>query len=208
MGLDYSYRLYFHRQDLWSTRQGLADISVHTTLPTLVVFPEYIRTYYIEGSAEKKRVLYWNDPDLWFVVSIYFDKDEAIVDYLKRIDGRNYDETAIDNPGGIPIGCIYVRVVTDLNRFEEKNWDPDIVLIDLGTPGTRMSSLFMESDSIRRRFQQLLERYHGICGVFNMEDYGYVIWHKGARMERRIPDPYMSPAEIEAFLASGGEENP
>ncbi|MCU0409408.1 MAG: hypothetical protein MUD02_10715 [Bacteroidales bacterium] len=109
-------------------------------------------------------------------------------------------------PGGIPIGCIYVKVVNDLNRFEEKNWDPDIVLIDLGTTGTRMSALFMESDSIRSRFQGLLESYHGICGVFNMEDYGYVIWNKGARMDRRIPDPYMSPEEIEAYLAGSTEE--
>lgn len=202
MGLDYSYRLYFHRKDLWDVLQGIADISVHTTLPTLVVFPEYIRTYYIEGSAEKKWVLYWNDPVLWFVVSIYFDKDEAIIDYLKRIDGRNFNEIAIENPGGIPIGCIYIKVVNDLNRLEEKNWDPDIVLIDLGTTGSRMSTLFMESDSICSRFQGLLENYHGICGVFNMEDYGYLIWLKGQRMDHRIPDPYMSPEEIEAYLAA------
>jgi hypothetical protein len=40
-----------------------------------------------------------------------------------------------------------------------------------------------------------------------MEDYGYVIWHKGARMDRRIPDPYMSPDEIEAYLAQHGEDD-
>lgn len=202
MGLDYSYRLYFQRQNLWHALQGIADISVHTTLPTLVVFPEHVRAYPMEGWGEKKRIIPWNDPDFGFVVSIYFDKDEAIIDYLKRIDGSNFDETVIDNPGGIPIGCIYVKVVTDLTRYEEKNWDPDIALIDLGTTGTRMSALFMESDSIRRRFQQLLESYRGVCGVLNMEDYGYVIWHKGKRMDRRIPDPYMSPDEIEAYLAN------
>lgn len=202
MGLDYSYRLYFHREDLWSALQGIADISMRSTLPALVIFPDHIRYYHIEGSAEKKRILYWNDPELWFVVSIYFDKDEAIIDYLKRTNGGKFDEAATNNPGGIPIGCIYVKVVTDLNRSEEKTWDSDIVLIDLSTPGTRMSMLFYESCSIRRRFQQLLENYHGICGVLNMEDDGYVIWQKGQRMDRHIPDPYLSPAEIEEFLAS------
>lgn len=208
MGLDYSYRLFFHRKDMWNALQGIADISVRSTLPTLVVFPEHIRPYYIEGSAEKKRILYWNDPELWFVVSVYFDQDEAIMDYLQRSKAGKFDEVAMNNPGGIPIGCIYVKVVTDLNHSEEKTWDPDVVLIDLSTPGTRMSMLFYESYNIRRRFQQLLEAYNGICGILNMEDYGYVIWLKGQRMDHSIPDPYMSLEEINAFLASQGEGDP
>ena len=207
MGLDYSYRLYFHRQNLWSALQGIADISAHTTLPTLVVFPDHVRAYPMEGWGEKKKIIPWDDPEFGFVVSIYFDKDEEIVEYLRRLHGAKFDEVALDNPAGLAIGSIYINVYNDLNRFEEKTWDTDIVLIDLGTPGKHMSMLFFESSSIRHRFQQLLERCQGICGVLNMEDYGYVIWHKGKRMDRRIPDPYMSPDEIEAYLAEHNEDD-
>lgn len=202
MGLDYSYRLYFHRKDLWDVLQGIADISVHATLPTLVIFPDYLRAYPMEGWGDKKKIIAWNDPEFGFTVSIYFEKDDEIVDYLLRLNGRDFNEASIENPAGIPIGYVYIDVYNDLNRFEAKDWDPDIVLIDLGTPGSRMSMLFYESNSIRTRFQELLEHYQGICGVLNMEDYGYVIWYKGRRLDRRVPDPYMSPAEIEAFLAN------
>lgn len=208
MGLDYSYRLYFHRQDLWDVLQGIADISARSALPTLVVFPDCLRAYSIEGWGDKKRIIPWDDAQFGFNVSIFFNRDEAIVDYLHRVNSRELDPALLENPFGLPVGTIYINVYNDLNRFEEKNWDPDIVLIDLGTTGTRMSTLFMESDSIRARFQGLLEQYHGICGVFNMEDYGYLIWHKGVRIDRRLPDPYMSPAEIEAYLAGGRQENP
>lgn len=202
MGLDYSYRLYVHRKDLWNMLQGIADISVHTTLPTLVVFPDFVRAYPIEGWGDKKRLIPWNDPELGFTVAIYFDKDEEIVEYLRRMNGKDFNEASTQDPAGIPIGCIYVNVYNDLNRFEEKEWDPDIVLIDLGTPGSNMSMLFFESNSIRTEFQELMELYQGICGVLNMEDYGYVIWSNGRRLDVRIPDPYMSPAEIEAYLAN------
>lgn len=202
MGLDYSYRLFFHRKDLWNALQGIADIANHASPPTLVVFPDFIRAYPMQGWGEHKRIIPWNHPEFGFTVSIYFEKDEAIIDYMRRLHGSSFDETAMDNPAGIAIGCIYINVYNELNRFEEKNWDPDLVLLDLGTPGSRMSMLFFESNSIRDRFQALLERHQGICGVLNMEDYGYVIWHRGRRVDRRIPDPYMSPEEIEDFLAN------
>lgn len=207
MGLDYSYRLFFHRKDLWDVLQGIADISVHTTLPTLVVFPDYMRAYPMEGWGEKKKIIPWNDPEFGFTVSIYFEKDDEIVDYLLRLNGKDFNEASIENPAGIPVGYVYINVYNDLNRFEDKAWDPDIVLIDFGTPGSRMSMLFFESNSIRIRFQELLERYQGVCGVLNMEDDGSVIWYKGRRLDFRIPDPYMSPAEIEAFLANPGKDS-
>lgn len=205
MGLDYSYRLYFHRQHLWDALQGIADLSTHTTLPTLVVFPDHLRAYPIEGWGEKKKIIPWDAPEFSFTVSIYFDVDAEITDYLLRQQGAKFNEAVLKNPAGVAIGYIYINIYNDLNRLEAKEWDPNIVLIDLGTPGSTMSMLFFESTSIRRRFQQLLERCHGICGVLNMEDYGDVIWYKGQRMERRIPDPYVSPAEIEAYLAGQGE---
>jgi len=205
MGLDYSFRLYFHRKDLWDVLQGIADISVRTTLPTLVIFPDFMRAYPIEGWGDRKKIIPWNDPAFGFTVAINFEKDEEIVEYLRRMHGKDFYEASTENPAGIPIGSVYIEVYSDLNRFEAKDWDPDIVLIDFGTPGSHMSMLFFESNSIRVRFQELLERYQGICGVLNMEDYGYVIWYKGRRVDFRIPDPYMSPAEIETFLSNPGE---
>jgi len=206
VGLDYSYRLYFHRQHLWDVVQGVADISEHSPLPTLVVFPDHIRAYPLRGFGEKERIIPYNEALFGFSVVIRFDRDDAITDYMRRMDRRYFDESILEDPAGIPVGCIYINIYNDLNRFEDKPWDPDIVLIDMGTTGTRMSTLFFESPSICRRFQELLENYHGICGMLNMEDFADLVWFKGKRMEQRIPDPYMTPDEIEAYLAGQGEE--
>jgi hypothetical protein len=207
LGLDYSFRLYFHRQHLWDALQGIADISEHSTLPTLVVFPDHIRAYPLRGFGEKERIIPYNAPLFGFSVTIRFDRDDAIVDYMRRMDQQYFDPSILEDPSGIAIGCIYINVYNDLNRLEGKDWDPDVVLIDMGTPGTRMSTLFFESPSIRRRFQELLENCHGIFGVLNMEDFADLVWFKGKRVEHRIPDPYMSPAEIEAYLLKHGEDD-
>jgi hypothetical protein len=103
---------------------------------------------------------------------------------------------------GLPVGCIYLTIYNHLGDFRERSWDPELVLFDFGTPGTSMSLLFVESDAIRVQFIHLLEKYHGVCGVLNLEDTGKVIWLGGRRVDVEIPDPYMTPAEIEGFLGS------
>ena len=81
----------------------------------------------------------------------------------------------------------------------------DLVLFNFGTTGTKMSILFLESDSIRKTFEELLEKIPGICGVFNRETSGEVIWFKGRQISEEISDPYLPPAEIEAILRMSGE---
>ncbi|UCD99379.1 MAG: hypothetical protein JSV42_01235, partial [Chloroflexota bacterium] len=81
----------------------------------------------------------------------------------------------------------------------------DLVLFDFGTTGTRMSLLFSYSTSIRKTFTELLEKHHGICGVFNREaEGGEVFWFKGRRVSVYIEDQFMLPDEIEVILSENG----
>lgn len=200
MGLDYSFRLYFSKEYLWDVLQGIAAVSTPSELPTLIVYPDHIRPLSLEAWGKNERIVNYDDAQFGFVTAIYFPPDDAIIDYLHRISREKSDSKPDENPRGLPIGCIYITVYNDLNTFEEKDWDPGLFMIDFGTPGTTMSILFTESDSIRRQFEKLLQQYHGVCGVLSREDAGTLIWLKGKSMDVEIPDPFMSPQEIEKYL--------
>jgi hypothetical protein len=67
-----------------------------------------------------------------------------------------------------------------------------------------MSFLFSESESIRRTFSQLLEKYGGVIGIFEWEnDYGELFWFKGNPMQVSLSSNYLLPDEIEAELKRG-----
>jgi hypothetical protein len=177
MGLDYSYLLYFKREHLWDALQGVASIA---------------------------------EPQFSFSTVLYFEEDEAIEDYL-LLHNRGADENFRGPPGTdgvirVRIGYIYLTVYNDLTRqFPHNNPTDDLVLLDFGTTGTRMSMLFYYSTSIRKTFVELLERYQGVCGVFNKEDGGGdVFWLKGEKLDGEIDDAYLMPGEIELLLK---EEN-
>ena len=81
----------------------------------------------------------------------------------------------------------------------------DLVLFDFGNAGTRMSLLFSYSTSIRKTFTELLEKHHGVCGVFNREyGGGEVFWFKGTGLSVHIEDQFMPPDEIEVILSENG----
>jgi hypothetical protein len=200
MGLDYSYLLYFKRQKLWDVLQTVMEMSRPSSLPTLVVFPDHILPLSLKGWGEKERIVNFNEPQIDFTTSIYFHPDEEIKDYIKRNSPEHYETMSIESPLGIPIGCIYLTIYNDLRKFENKDWDPNLTLLNFGTPGTKMSVLFSESASIRNRFVELLETHDGICGILNMEDSAIVFWLNGYLFDKTIPDPYMTPEEIKSYL--------
>ena len=76
----------------------------------------------------------------------------------------------------------------------------DLVLFNFGTTGTRMSTMFAFSTSIRARFLDLLKKHDGVCGVFNNEENGEVFWMNGREMMAYVNDPRMLPDEIERAL--------
>ena len=200
MGMDYSFLLYFNRQNLWEALQGVASISQPSPLPTLIVFPDHMLSIPLKGWGQDEKLLRHDAAEFGFMTSIYFPADAAIRNYLQRVSPEHFAAMSRESLLGLPVGYIYLTIYNNMVNFREKTWDPDLVLFDFSTPGTSMSLLFAESDSIRNRFIRLLEKYHGICGVLNLEDTGRVFWLNGKRMEREIPDAYMPPAEIEEFL--------
>lgn len=210
MGLDYSYLLYFKREHLWNALQGVASIAEPHHPPTRVHFPDHELSIPLDSWLLKDKDVRHDDPEYNFSTSLYFEEDEAIEDYFLFHDQGDEDnfrgppDTSLENQ--IRIGYIYLTVYNDLTRqFPHNNPTDDLVLFDFGTTGTRMSMLFYYSTSIRKTFIELLERYQGVCGVFNQEDGGGdVFWLKGQNLDGEIDDAYLTPGEIDLLLK---EEN-
>ena len=105
----------------------------------------------------------------------------------------------------VSVGYIYLTVYNDLSSFSpEITLDlKNLVLFDFGTTGSRMSTMFLSSTSIRERFIALLRKYEGICGIFNSENEGEVFWLNGKEICEFIDDIWLSPEEIEKNLSNG-----
>jgi hypothetical protein len=202
MGLDYSYLLYFDKKLQWEALQALVDISVPHHPPTRILFPDHELLIPLESWSSNNGVLNYNDPDLQMHTSLYFDEDDAIMDYLEnRNDSANqYSPPEGEQTPKVAIGYIYLTIYNEsCERFPGIGLK-DYVAFDFGTTGTRMSKVFYYSYSIRSTFVKLLERVPGICGVFNREESGDVFWYKGQPLDVEIDDPYMPLNEIESLL--------
>jgi hypothetical protein len=200
MGMDFSYLLYFKREQLWDALRDTVALSRPADQSTKIIFPDHLLTMQMEPWGQTGGSVGCNDPIFNFILTMYFYPDQEIWDYLQRVSPEHRDSMTRESPLGYPVGCIYLTVYNDLNAIKKGGWNPDLVLLEFGTPGTTMSILFQESASIRSRFEYLLEANQGICGVLNMEDSGRVIWLNGRRVEEYIPDPYASPEEIVELL--------
>ena len=198
MGLDYSYLLYFKRENLWDALQGVVRMAEPHQPPTRILFPDRELLIPLDSWAMRHKEIHHDDPEFSFTTVLRFDRDEALQDYIDRhgIDDPDRGPPDPDGGGQFSIGYIYL----DIHQEIPERPASDLVLFDFGTPGTRMSLLFDESSSIRQAFVQLLERYQGVCGVFNREDYGRLIWLNGQIFSEEIDDPYLLPDEIESFL--------
>jgi len=200
MGLDYSYLLYFKRDRLWDVLQAVVAISRPAEKCSQIVFPDYTLILQLQPWYQKEGTFNFNDPKFDFLVVMYFPPDREIWEYLQDVSPEYLELWSRESPLGLPIGCIYLTVFNDLNAHEKKDWDPNLVMLEFGTTGTTMSILFSESDSIRCRFQNLLEANHGICGILNMENSARVIWWNGQKVDMEISNLFPSPEEINKLL--------
>ena len=207
MGLDYSYMLYFKQDQLADVLQGVADIAEKHHPPTRINFPDRVVDVPLDSGLSEEKILQYDDPELGFDTVLIFDEDEAIIDWGH---GQEIDDSFRSPPGSetvnpVSVGYIYLTVYNDLSQyFPEINLKlNDLVLFDFGTTGTRMSTMFLYSTSIRKKFIGLLRKYNGVCGVFNKEEEGEVFWLNEKEISGFIDDPWLSPEEIEQKLTRG-----
>jgi hypothetical protein len=205
MGLNFNYLLYFKREHLWDALQGVVEIAKpYDHARTTIHFPDHdlflpIMTGFQEGSE-----LQHDQAELNFVTSLIFEEDKAILDYLLNNGDEGVQRSPPETVGinRVAIGFIYLTVFADLSQHRAFKKPTDLVLIKFGTTGTHMSMLFEDSKSIRKTFINLLERYHGVSGIFDREvDYGQLFWFKGKQVETNVLSVYMLPEEIEEMLS-------
>ncbi len=193
MGLDYSFKLYFNKEQLWNVLQGVVNMAVHHHPPTKIHFPDMDILIPLDSWSGKEKGFKFDDPNISFSTVLYFEEDEPITDYLSLL--KNQDAfrgpPATDN-NIVSIGYIYL----DIHQIIPENFDSGLVLFDFGTPGTKMSWLFFESSSIRRKFLWFAEKYGALCGLLNREESGDVFWINNQSVDFEIDDPFMSPEEI------------
>jgi hypothetical protein len=153
MGLNHNYLLYFKREHLWDALQGVAKIAEGIDPPpTTIHFPDHDLVLPIATGFQEENELPYNKPEIDFAISLLFNEDEAILDYLSS----NHDDwihRAPPKEGGIEqvaIGFIYLTVYVNLSKHYAFKKPTDLVLFRFGTTGTRMSFLFSELESIRQ----------------------------------------------------------
>jgi hypothetical protein len=198
MGMDFSYLLYFKREQIWDALREVIKICRAHTPPAVIHFPDHNLTVPLDTWGSEGKEFQHNDPEFNFAIVINFKPDAAIQEYVQEGDGDDEHRSPPD-PGAEPqvgIGFIYLTI----DREFPDQPAADLVRFNFGTPGTTMSLLFEASSSIRSTFVALLERLPGICGVFNQELSGELFWWQGHHLSVEIPDPFMLPAEIEPLL--------
>lgn len=208
MGLDYSYMLYFKRDQLAEVLQGLSDIAVSEFPPTFILFPDHLLTVPLGKMPpfSEDDFYQYDAAEITFDTTLVFDMDEAILDWghAQQVDDSYHSPIWIDYEYPVSIGYIYLTVFNDLSAYDpEITLDlEDLVLFNFGTTGTRMSTMFRYSTSIRKTLTALLKKFHGICGLFNDEEKGEVFWLNGKEMSEYFNDIWISPYEIEKQLSA------
>jgi len=207
MGLDYTYMLYFKRDQLADVLQGVSDIAVSEHPPTFIHYPDSVVMIPLGKMPpySEENVYEYDDAELSFDTILVFDEDEAILDWghAQHVDDSFRSPPGINYLAPVSVGYIYLSVYNDLSIFyPEITLDlQDLVLFNFGTTGTRMSTMFRYSTSIRKTFTELLRKYSGICGLFNDEEKGEVFWLNGKERSGYVNDPWLSPYEIGQHLA-------
>jgi hypothetical protein len=207
VGLKYKYLLYFQKDQLWKVLRGLGEIcDTEEMQPTTIKFPDHDLVIPLTSSWGEKTVIPYGQPEFELALSMNFEEDPAILDYLSNRDGDQFDRSPPED-GQVKvysIGFIYLTVYTDLSQHYGFKQPSDMVLFEFGTTGTRMSFLFADSTSIRKTFIDLLVRYQGVIGIFDCEnDYGELFWFKGKHVQFSLSRNYLLPKEIELELERG-----
>jgi len=207
MGLNYNYLLYFSQDRLWDVLLSLGEIcDTEGMQPTTIQFPDRDLVIPLMSSWSEKELIPYDKAEINFAISMNFEEDQAILDYLRNRGGDQFDRSP-PKEGCVniySIGFIYLTVYTDLSKHSGFKQPTDMVLFEFGTTGTRMSILFSESTSIRKTFVNILEHEHGIAGIFDWEiDYGELFWFKGRHLQFSLSRNYLLPEEIELELQRG-----
>lgn len=202
MGMDYEYQLYFERDALVDVLERIGTMADPTGVPTTLVLPDRTLTLPYSTWADTPSELRWDDPaPRWeFATSLWFEPDGPIRDYLEpRTAGDPPADSYYDDSGRARIGYVYLTVHRDLTASSGGADDTggDLVEFSFGTPGSSMSVLFLESESIRRTFAGLLESSRGVYGVFDREDPATLFWWRGRELDEELPTAEMTLAQIE-----------
>lgn len=207
MGLNYKYLLYFQKKDLWNVLQGLGDYCDKVgDKDAIIRFPDHDLVLPLMPSWGEEDLISYDKPEFELALSMNFEEDPAIIEYLRDRDGDQFDRSPPEDGQAkvYSIGFIYLTVYTDLSQHYGFKQPNDMVLFEFNTTGTHMSFLFSDSTSIRKTFIHLLERYKGLIGIFDWEnDYGELFWLKGKHLDFRLSSNYMLLEEIEEELERG-----
>jgi hypothetical protein len=204
MGLNFNHLLYYKREHLWDALQDVMKIADPYDPPsTTIHFPDHDLILPIATGFQEENKSQQDMPEFNFALSLRFEEDEAILDYLIKNGDKGAHRARPDVNGieQIAIGFIYLTIYADLSKHFAFKKPTDRVLFDFGTTGTRMSLLFDESTSIRDTFRELAQKYHSVCAVFNRESGGNVFWlNEHGIPDKMIDDPYILPEEIATLL--------
>ena len=207
MGLNYNYLLYFKRKNLWKALQAVADMAEpFNDQPTTIHFTDHDLVFPLMSDFGKKTEIQYNAAELSFDISLIFEEDDAIFDYIALRGGTEFYRAPPDPDGinRVAIGFIYLTIYADLSKHWAFEKETDLVLFEFGTTGTRMSLLFSDSESIRKAFISLLEKVPGECGIFDREnDSGELFWLHGRQLNEYISDKYMNLEEMEEAIKRG-----
>jgi len=135
MGLDYSFVLFFKRQDPWQLLDGVAQFADHSLKDhTAVRYPDQIMRLPFEawaGTEKKLPIPYDDDSKEWdFMTSFYFDLDEELLDYTENSGLQD----AVRNQR-IAVGYIYLTVYNDWRDYDD-SYDPDLILLNFSAATT------------------------------------------------------------------------
>ena len=204
MGLQYSYLLYFDRKDLWDVLKGLEQFcETNAKSATTIQFPDHDLVLPLEsfGGAGNKHA--YDRAAFGFSILMYFNEDQAIYDYCSSWGGYQNDRSPPDEGiRKVAIGTIYLTVYADLSmHFGFVNKPTDMVLFEFSTTGSKMSTLFYFSTSIRKTFINVLEKFNGLIGILDLEDDdNQLFWFKGRHLELILPNNFLLPEEIEQIV--------
>jgi hypothetical protein len=199
MGMDFSYLLYFRKEQWLDALNKVISISDSHEPPTRLVFPDQELLVPMGTWVENHGVVRADAPTIDFSTSLFFEEDEAIEYYLRdrRLTHPDKCPPSGDETRRVAIGYVYLSIRNDLSGYPSKDPPTLLSLFNFGTPGTHMSLLFDESRSIQHTFEGLLASVPGICGVFNREDNGRVFWWRGRPIDDLyIDDPFLPLSDI------------
>jgi hypothetical protein len=209
VGMDYRVLLFFERGARLDVLERIAEMAqLAPGRRTILDLPDRTVLLPFSGWLQTGPRISGDEasPTWDFMTVLGFEPDEAIDHYLERlrrqpgagIEGDG-DGDPLDPQGRAWVGYIYLSVHNDMTRWLSGTGE-DLVLFEFGTPGSSMSVLFTESESIRRTFTQLLETCRGVYGLLDVEDGALLFWLRGREMDEWIPHASLSLADIDGLV--------